>query len=188
MTKIATAETVYSVIKELESIGVVPILDGGWSVDALLHAETREHKDIDLIIQKKDLDVVKKYFLDKGFIDETEGNIWWHFFMTSADLDVDFLVIEFDDKGGAYLGPRERNAYFPPTAFSATGTINGLEVQCLTPEYKVMSLTRAFGVVVRNQYQITEKDCRDMIALCKKYSLPIPNDYSEFMSANNLKY
>jgi lincosamide nucleotidyltransferase A/C/D/E len=38
-----------------ESAGIEVWLDGGWAVDALLGAQTRPHKDVDIILRLADL-------------------------------------------------------------------------------------------------------------------------------------
>jgi lincosamide nucleotidyltransferase A/C/D/E len=183
-----TAQKLVDIYNDLENLGVEVFLDGGWGVDALLGEQTREHKDADLVVFKHELEKIKQYFLTCGYEDQTEGNVWWHFFMRSKDNEIDFLVLEKADDGGAYYGPRENNAYFPPDAFGGRGLISGKPVLCLSPEYRVLCLTRAYGVVVRNNYQINEKDCRDLIAICRKFNIEIPTDYTEFMQTNGLEY
>ncbi len=183
MNQYMTAKALNQIIADLKELEVLFYLDGGWGVDALLGEETRPHKDADLIIFKRDLQKVKEYFLSQGYIDKTEGNVWWHFFMEKPDTAVDFLVIESDNKGGAFLGPQENDMYFPPEAFDGIGYINDQKVNCLDAAYRVKALTREFGVVVKNRYQITEKDCRDLILLCKKFDLPVPADYTDHMNS-----
>ena len=80
------------------------------------------------------------------------------------------------------------NIYFPPEVWTGMGYVGDQKVNCIDTAYRVQSLTKAFGVVVRNGYQITEKDCRDLIALCRKFNLPIPVDYSDFMRDHQLAY
>lgn len=188
MNKIMTAEKLIAIYSDLESLGVRPILDGGWGVDALLRVETREHKDVDLIIIEKDLRKVKDHLLSQGYKDCTEDGVWWHFFMESSDATVDFIVVQPEKSGGAYLGPRKNEMFFPQEAFTGMGYINGKEVRCLPAKYRVRSLTRDFGVVVKNDYQISVQDCQDMIALCKKFDIDIPFDYTDFMDSQGLSY
>ncbi|HVO86114.1 MAG TPA: hypothetical protein VMT23_00060 [Candidatus Binatia bacterium] len=188
MPKIMTAQKLVNLYTELQSIGVNPILDGGWGVDALLGEETRPHKDADLIITKEDLAKVKDYLTSRGYKDRTEGEIWWHFFMDSSDDEIDFLVVDPQKSGGAYLGPRENDLFFPEEAFQGKGHVSGKEVACLSAPYRVRALTKEFGVVIKNNYQITEHDCRDMIALCKRFNIGIPSDYTDFMDSRGLAY
>ncbi len=188
MSNIMTAEKLIEIYSGLESLSVRPILDGGWGVDALLGTETRAHKDVDLIITKNDLQKVKDHLLLQGFTDCTEDGVWWHFFMESNDATIDFIVVQPEKSGGAYLGPRENNMFFPEEAFNGTGRVLGKEVRCLPANYRIRSLTKDFGVVVKNNYQISAQDCQDMIALCKKFNIDIPSDYSDFMESQGLAY
>ncbi len=182
-----SADKLLEYLDGLDQLGLRYWLDGGWGVDSLLGKETREHKDADLIIEKKDLDAVKAYFASKGFEDKTEGDMWWHFFMTSPDTEVDFLVLDFQPDGSAYYGPIENGAIFPADVFATGGgEIKGRKVNTLTAAYRVKCLTKEFGVVTRNGYEINDKDAIDMVRLCKHYNLPIPEDYTERLTKSGI--
>jgi lincosamide nucleotidyltransferase A/C/D/E len=45
---------VLAVLEQLEAARVQSWLDGGWGVDALLHTQTRQHDDLDLVIARAD--------------------------------------------------------------------------------------------------------------------------------------
>jgi len=49
----ATAVLEFQALMELSSLDVC--LDGGWGVDALLGEQTREHGDLDIILNVEDL-------------------------------------------------------------------------------------------------------------------------------------
>src|SRR4051794_23051931 len=51
------APAVLEVLDRLDGIGVW--VDGGWGVDALLGEATREHRDLDLVVRRDDLDAVR---------------------------------------------------------------------------------------------------------------------------------
>ncbi len=179
MNKEMSAEQLLTILGDLESIGAKTWLDGGWGVDALLGEQTRTHKDADFFIEKKEMDSVISYFKNKGHAYLPEGDMWWHFHMPSDTTEVDIFVIEFDEMGGGIYGPPENGAIFPADAFFGVGAVNGQEVRCLSPEYRVLCLTQAYGVVAKNGYQITVKDAEDMIKLCHKFNIEIPQDYTD---------
>src|SRR5262245_25069656 len=50
-----TSEALVDLLQQLESAGIEVWLDGGWAVDAVLGAQTRPHKDVDIILRVTDL-------------------------------------------------------------------------------------------------------------------------------------
>ena len=45
---------------KLKNLNMQIWIDGGWGVDALLHRQTRIHKDLDITIQQKDIPAFRK--------------------------------------------------------------------------------------------------------------------------------
>jgi lincosamide nucleotidyltransferase A/C/D/E len=50
-----TAADAIDLYTELQALGINVWIDGGWGVDALLGAQTRPHKDLDIAIEEKDV-------------------------------------------------------------------------------------------------------------------------------------
>ena len=48
-------EKVLELLELFEASGIEVIVDGGWGVDALLGKQTREHEDLDIAVQWKEL-------------------------------------------------------------------------------------------------------------------------------------
>jgi len=48
------ASSLLAVIGQLQADGISVWIDGGWGVDALLGHQTREHDDLDLVIELDD--------------------------------------------------------------------------------------------------------------------------------------
>ena len=61
-----TAKDVVRLYNQLKGLGVQIWIDGGWGVDALLGKQTRPHEDVDIVIQQKDLLVLRKLLEDQG--------------------------------------------------------------------------------------------------------------------------
>jgi lincosamide nucleotidyltransferase A/C/D/E len=57
------ASAVIDIYTKLEKLGIQIWIDGGWAVDALLQKQTREHRDLDIAVQRKDLIKLKDFFL-----------------------------------------------------------------------------------------------------------------------------
>ena len=80
---------------------------GGWGVDALLHRQTRSHKDLDLLVALGDLPLLWKVFEEQGFTLQYvwEENCWvdgepdrWPTAFVAADAQervLDVHVIDF---------------------------------------------------------------------------------------------
>ncbi|HJT99595.1 MAG TPA: amino acid transporter, partial [Actinomycetes bacterium] len=58
---------VLMVLDRLEAAGLVVWLDGGWGVDALVGAESRPHRDLDLAIARDDRPAAQAALAAVGF-------------------------------------------------------------------------------------------------------------------------
>ena len=145
-------------------------LDGGWGVDALLKKQTREHNDVDIVIQQKDVDAFIHLLAEKGYrMIQNEDKTDWNFVLEDDhDHRIDTHVIVFDEKGNGIYGPLERGVQYPAYAFEGEGTVDGQTVRCLTAEYQVVSHTG---------YKIDENDRRDVKALCERFNIDYPKEY-----------
>ncbi|MEJ7792124.1 MAG: hypothetical protein WKF65_09165 [Gaiellaceae bacterium] len=56
-----SAADVVEVLDVLEAADVAVFLDGGWGVDALIGAQTREHDDLDVHLSLEDPRVRRRY-------------------------------------------------------------------------------------------------------------------------------
>jgi lincosamide nucleotidyltransferase A/C/D/E len=179
--KIMSAESAVRIISELEELGIKTILDGGWGIDALLESQTREHTDIDFLVESKDFEKLKEY-LDKNRFEQTDKfNKWWHMSFENESLIIDTHVIEFDEVGKAIYGPKIRDDFpfpgiFPAYALKGTGKINGKDVNCLSAEYRVRCQTRVLLNLMPDNYKHvpTKKDYDDLAKLCKKFDMEMP--------------
>lgn len=179
--KLMSPERLLQIYNDLTKLGVKLWLDGGWGVDALLGEQTRPHKDIDFLIQKKDVQVVNEYFSNSGFIpSESEPSTWWHFVLESPDAIADIHVVDFDDEGKGIYGPPENGAFFPASAFTGVGSVNGSQVLCIGAEYRVECLTVAYGIITRTGYTLRDTDYIDIAKLCKKFSIEMPEEYQAY--------
>lgn len=62
-----TVEDVTRILDLLRAHGVRVWVDGGWGVDALVGEETREHSDLDLALDRDDLDRARAVLEVHGF-------------------------------------------------------------------------------------------------------------------------
>lgn len=146
----------------------IPVwLDGGWGVDALLGAQTRRHKDVDVIVAVVDVPRLQELLLRRGFTVK-EGKPPDSFVLADgAGLEVDIHAVVFDDEGnGVYRMQNGEDWVFPAEGFSGRGVIRGMDIRCLSPDAQV--LCHAQG------YVPTGKDVRDMQLLRERFGVELP--------------
>ena len=139
-------------------------------VDALLGKQTREYADVDIIIQECDLLIMHEYLKERGFKPvPRDDTCAWNFVLgDDAGREVDVHVIVFDEHKNGVYGPARRGVMYPAESLTGVGEISGVAVRCLTAEYQLDSYTG---------YELKEKDRQDVMALCAKFSLELPEAY-----------
>src|SRR5699024_234107 len=83
-----------------------------------------------------------------------------------AGRTIDVHLIDFNAQGDGLYRPE--GLYYPRECLQGIGKIKGREVPCITPEAQVAFHTG---------YEHSAKDVRDVIALCTRYSIEIPEQY-----------
>jgi lincosamide nucleotidyltransferase A/C/D/E len=160
-----------------ESAGIEVWLDGGWAVDALLGAQTRPHKDVDIILRIADLPKLEESLGNRGFKIQGGGTKSNFVLADRTGLEVDVHAIVFDrDGNGVYRMENGSDWIFPAAGFSGRGVVHGIVVRCLSPEIQV--LCHAHG------YVPTEKDLRDMELLQARFGVELP----PHLRRNSLKH
>ena len=163
MTGISVAE----VVQLLEAARVEVVLDGGWGVDALLGRQTREHKDLDVIVPVTDVARLRESLAAKGFAPKPGGSATNFVLVDPLGREVDVHAIAFDARGtGWFQLPDGRRWPFPPSAFQGQGQVAGRRVRCLSAEAQVQCHGQG--------YAPTEKDLRDMEQLQEKFGVVLP--------------
>ena len=168
-----TADEVVELYNQLASLGVKIWIDGGWGVDALLEKQTRPHEDVDIVIQQKDLLILRQLLESQGYQDVPRDDTRdWNFVLgDDQGRLVDVHVIVFDDQRNGIYGPAERGVMYPAQSLIGTGVIAHQKVRCITAEYLVEFHTG---------YELQESDYRDVSALCAKFGIDLPQEYESF--------
>jgi len=148
-------------------------IDGGWGVDALLGEQTRPHADLDIALEGKDEQVIKQVFTTMGFKDVPRDDTrpWNYVLGDDKGRQLDFHIVNLDANGNGIYGPPENGQMYPAAAFTGEGKIGGQKVKCISP--KVM-------VSFHSGYTLKEKDYHDVKALCDKFGIPLPEEYTRF--------
>jgi lincosamide nucleotidyltransferase A/C/D/E len=168
-----TAEEVVELYNQLQSLGVEIWIDGGWAVDALLGKQTRLHEDVDIVIQEKDLPVLRQLLEGQDYVDvPRDDTSAWNFVLgDNKGHLVDVHVIVFDDEKNGIYGPIERGVMYPAQSLTGEGVIDNQKVRCIAAEYLVAFHTG---------YELQESDFRDVSALCEKFGIDLPQEYERF--------
>jgi len=161
---------VVDIYTSLEQIGIKIWVDGGWAVDALLGEQTREHPDLDIAIQYKDLDRFREYLESQGYSEvPRDDNKKWNFVLGDKHgREVDVHAFSFDEEGHVVEGTE-----YPDASLTGTGTINGHTVRCISAEYMVQFMTPWI-------HKHPEKYTKDIAALCEKFGIEYPKEYVEY--------
>ena len=148
-------------------------LDGGWGIDALLGHQTRQHEDLDIVIEQNRASQLVPRLYDEGFVDVPQHDTRACNFMLGCKQrgSIDFHLVSFDAHGNGLYGVPEPEDVYPAEAFSGRGTVLGGAVKCMSVAYQIESHDAG--------YPPRDKDYADMRALSKAFSFPLPIRYSE---------
>lgn len=156
-----------ALFKKWEEMGVAVWVDGGFGVDALLGQETRPHGDLDIALEKKDMERVVDSLQNLGYR-EIERESPWNFVMADDEgHEVDFHVFVLGIDGQMVDG-----VPYPARSLEGRGVLGGQAVRCIAPTFMVQFHTG---------YPQRESDSRDVRALCEKFDIDYPEEYRSKM-------
>ena len=172
-TNTFSATSVTKLYSRLEALGILIWVDGGWGVDALLGEQTRPHEDLDIAIEQKDVPKLRELLEARGYQHvERDDTSAWNFVLGDAGGRlVDVHVIVFDKQGNGLYGPAENGDMYPTASLTGEGVIGGQPVRCNSPEWLVK---------FHSGYELDETDYHDVSALCEKFGIELPGEYSRF--------
>ena len=163
-----TANDVIEIVRLFNQHGIDVIIDGGWSVDALLGKRTRPHEDLDVAVEHKDIGKIRALLEERGYKDVLRDDTWECNFVLGDDKGrlVDIHSCTFDEEGNNIFGVK-----YPLDSLKGTGVINGHSVRCIPPQWLVD---------FHAGYELDENDYHDVKALCQKFGIEIPEEYDRF--------
>jgi lincosamide nucleotidyltransferase A/C/D/E len=125
-------DQVRTVLDALDDAGVHSWVAGGWGIALLVGRQSRDHRDLDLVIDGRDLEHCREVLERLGYEVETD----W--LPTRVELRgpgaawVDVHPLTFDADGHARLTlPDGSHVGYPPEAFT-TGVLQGRATPCLS--------------------------------------------------------
>ena len=164
---------VVAILDLLDEEGIRTWLHGGWGIDALVGEQTREHRDIDLVVAREYADRLRELFRAPEW-EITKDNLPVQLAFRRGDgVAVTFDVVTPDQEGGATQQLHEDDGwgsefYFTPEGLNGEGTIGERTVRCLTPELQVET---------HLGYEPDEGDRRDMAVLAEHLAISLPPPY-----------
>jgi lincosamide nucleotidyltransferase A/C/D/E len=167
-----TARDVTDVIGRLERAGLRYCVDGGWGVDALAGEQTREHDDVDVVVELSEVDAIIEALGDLGLelsVDERPTRL---VLADAGDRRIDLHPIVLDEDGNGRqigAGPGGGDAFYPAWGLAGQGSISGQAVRCLTAR---LLLLHHIG------YEPKAKDRHNVKLLCERFGLALPAPYS----------
>jgi lincosamide nucleotidyltransferase A/C/D/E len=162
------AKEVVELCKLFEQNNVEVWVDGGWSVDALLGKQTRPHGDLDIAIHHSDVPKLRALLKARGYENVPRDDTRDCNFVLGDDQghQIDVHSFELDENGHNTFG-----VAYEAVHFGGEGMINGHNVQCINPKTLVEFHTG---------YPLDEDDHHDVLALCEKFGIELPEDHKHW--------
>ncbi len=162
------ANDVVEIVKLLNQHDIDVIIDGGWGVDALLGEQTRAHEDLDVAVEHKDVPKIRELLEARGYQDVPRDDTRECNFVLGDDQGhlVDIHSFTFDVARKIVFGVE-----YPYDSLHGTGSVAGVSVKCITPEWMVKFHTG---------YELNENDYHDVKLLCHRFGIDMPKAYDEF--------
>jgi len=168
------ASDVTVLVRYLHEHGVDVWLDGGWAVDALLGEVTRPHADLDVVVEERQVGALRQALEARGYRDvPRDDTCAWNFVLgDDGGREVDIHVVVLDEAGNGRYGPAADGVAYPAAALTGSGTIDGLEVRCVSAAGMVAFM--APWVHVRGEpYRVA------IAALCDRFGVARPKAVPE---------
>lgn len=125
---------VETVLDQLTLKGMRYWVAGGWGVAALAGTQTRDHRDLDLAVDARDLDACVAALESLGYQCETDWLPVRVEYAAPGDRWVDLHPVVFDELGhGRQADLGGGHFDYPPEAFTVGG-LNGRAIPCLSPK------------------------------------------------------
>lgn len=162
------AAEVLAILRALGDRRVAVWVAGGWAVDALVGAQSRAHRDLDLAIRFEDLEAGITHLERLGYRRALDLLPVRLVLGASHGRSVDLHPVTFDEAGhGRQPGDDGRVFDYPPGAFGH-GAIAGVTVSCLSADQLVR---------FHLGYEPQAHDRADMALLRNRLGVEVPKPY-----------
>ncbi len=161
------AQDVIDVLAVLSDAGVSPTLEGGWGVEALLGGQYRDHSDVDLVIDLREVRPAVEALAEVGFDVVDHDGIRSVRLGDQYDRVIDLRPVAHDQRGNAWVtnrDPEDGPPDFPAESFTY-GWVAGRQVPCISPELQAQ---------MSGEHEVTPDRAGDVVRLGERFSTPIP--------------
>ncbi|MGH2694531.1 MAG: nucleotidyltransferase domain-containing protein [Actinomycetota bacterium] len=161
---------VLRILDAFSRAGISTLLEGGWAIDALIGRQTREHRDLDVVVDRDELAAAARVLTDMGFIHDAgrKPGLPAQLVMvdgTGREADVHPVLIDEAHNGWQQLSHTGAWGLYSAEGTRGLGRIGGRSVRCTTPDLQVR---HHLG------YDLKAKDIRDLRLLREHFSVSIP--------------
>jgi len=162
-----TSGRVLDLYNWFKNYGIAVWIAGGWCVDALVGAQTREHADLDIAVHRRDNPKLRKLLENNGYREESrnDSSEFMYVMNNESGESIDIHAFEYDKSGKIIYGIK-----FPLGSLTGTGNIDGQEVDCIDPEHMFQFITL---------YEAKDKDIQDVYSLSRKFGFTPPSGYAK---------
>jgi lincosamide nucleotidyltransferase A/C/D/E len=175
-------EDVIRIYQSLTGTGIRVWLTGGWGIDALLQQETREHKDLDILILVDDVVRMRDLLARTGYVlkEVWSENTWavdshgteipTAFVLQDADgRQVDVHAMRLDDEGNGVPAWEHNGWLLKAEDLAGEGVVAGVAVRCISAELQVWGHTG---------YELPSEQLRDLALLEERFGIKHPNRHT----------
>ncbi|MEV0040075.1 amino acid transporter [Streptomyces sp. NPDC050804] len=159
-----TADTVLTVLALLRKAGADVWIAGGWGIDALLAAQTRPHRDLDLLHRAEQEPLVVEALSREGFTETLDWRpVRFVLSRHGTGDEIDLHPLSFAPDGSAVQSsPDPGRPFVYPAECFTTGTVDGVSVACISPEQQVR---------FHQGYEPSDRDRHDMARLRETFGI-----------------
>ncbi|MEA2216766.1 MAG: lincosamide nucleotidyltransferase, partial [Solirubrobacteraceae bacterium] len=125
-------EVVLVIIRAVQAAGIRCWIAGGWGVDALVGRGTRTHRDLDLVVEHRDMQKAVQVLLDLGY---------WEWYRLDPDVPLSTQIVFTDHPVAGRAVDLHPLELFGPRAEGTVGEVEGRQVPCLSVATQVENRT-----------------------------------------------
>lgn len=162
------ADEVLSLLDLVETQTPAVWVDGGWGIDALVGHQTREHADLDLVVDDTALEQVIRLLTNQGFrvLRDWRPTAIAFAHADGRELDLHPVALTTDGGGDQVQRDGSRWHYDPPVS----GQIAGRPVRCCSV---------ATQLAAHLGYEPDDHDFADMRVLAAHFECDLPPPYGD---------
>ena len=116
-------EVMLGIIDAVHAAGVQCWVGGGWGVDALVGRRTRTHRDLDLIVEHRDMHRATQVLRELGY---------WEWYRVEPEVPMSTQIVFTDHHVAGRAVDLHPLEFFGPQVGLTTGAVAGREVACIS--------------------------------------------------------